>query len=236
MRVRRAYNGAACRKMVSRSGAASSVPTGRGREPRSPISHTVSGGMATFTWRSPWLRRTSTRQVLRHTRPASSSIIQRYVGVNHRWNSPKFLFGESYGTTRSAALADALDASGMPLNGVVLMSTILNYFTMAPGSDAEFIGNLPSYAAIAWQFGKIAHKPADEKAFLNDVRADVRVCRSDVDDSQLLHHGSGQRRGVHREPAVVCGHRLAVREDRAQAGGREGVSERRAGRRAGLSF
>ena len=59
-----------------------------------------------------------------------------------------------------AALADALEDSGMPLNGVILMSTILNYFTSAPGSDAVFIGNLPSYAAIAWHFGKIAHKPA----------------------------------------------------------------------------
>jgi len=105
---------------------------------------------------------------------AFERFIHRYVTVNHRWNSPKFLFGESYGTTRSAALADALDTSGMSLNGVILMSTILNYFTMAPGGDAVFIGNLPSYAAIAWQFGKIAHKPADEKAFLNEVRAFAR--------------------------------------------------------------
>jgi carboxypeptidase C (cathepsin A) len=105
---------------------------------------------------------------------AFEKFIRRYVTVNHRWNSPKFLFGESYGTTRSAALADALDESGMPLNGVILMSTILNYFTLAPGSDAVFIGNLPSYAAIAWHFGKIAHKPADEKAFLNEVRAYAR--------------------------------------------------------------
>jgi carboxypeptidase C (cathepsin A) len=105
---------------------------------------------------------------------AFEKFIQRYVTVNHRWNSPKFLFGESYGTTRSAALADALENSGISLNGVILMSTILNYFTMAPGSDAVFIGNLPSYAAIAWHFGKIAHNPADEKAFLNEVRAFAR--------------------------------------------------------------
>jgi carboxypeptidase C (cathepsin A) len=105
---------------------------------------------------------------------AFEKFIHRYVTVNHRWNSPKFLFGESYGTTRSAALADALEESGMPLNGVILMSTILNYFTMAPGSDAVFIGNLPSYAAIAWHFGKIAHQPAGEKAFLDEVRAFAR--------------------------------------------------------------
>jgi len=105
---------------------------------------------------------------------AFARFIQRYVSVNHRWNSPKFLFGESYGTTRSAALVDALESSGMSFNGVILMSTILNYFTQAPGSDAIFIGNLPSYAAIAWHFEKIAHKGKDEKAFLDEVRAFAR--------------------------------------------------------------
>lgn len=105
---------------------------------------------------------------------AFGKFIQRYISVNHRWNSPKFLFGESYGTTRSAALVAALENGGMSFNGVVLMSTILNYFTMAPGTDTVFIGNLPSYAAIAWHFEKIAHKGPDENAFLNEVRAFAR--------------------------------------------------------------
>src|SRR5271157_5702573 len=102
---------------------------------------------------------------------AFAKFIQRYVSVNHRWNSPKFLFGESYGTTRSAALVDALENAGMSCNGVILLSSILNYFTLAPGSDAIFIGNLPSYAAIAWHYEKIAHKGRDEKAFLDEVRS-----------------------------------------------------------------
>ena len=101
-------------------------------------------------------------------------FIQRYIGVNHRWNSPKFLFGESYGTTRSAALVDQLEGIGISFNGVVLMSTILNYFVQAPGSDALFIGNLPSYAAIAWHYEKAPHKGRDEKAFLDEVRAFAR--------------------------------------------------------------
>jgi len=105
---------------------------------------------------------------------AFSRFIQRYVSVNHRWNSPKFLFGESYGTTRSAGLVDALENAGVSCNGVILMSTILNYFTMAPGMDAVFIGNLPSYAAIAWHYEKVAHKGRDEKAFLDEVRAFAR--------------------------------------------------------------
>ena len=104
---------------------------------------------------------------------AFKKFIERYLTVNRRWNSPKFLFGESYGTTRSAALADALEDDGISCNGVVLMSTILNFFTLAPGSDGIFIGNLPSYAAIAWHFGKIT-RHGDEKAFLNDVRAFAR--------------------------------------------------------------
>lgn len=105
---------------------------------------------------------------------AFSRFVQRYISVNHRWNSPKFLFGESYGTTRSAGLVDALENAGISCNGVILMSTILNYFTMAPGSDAVYIGNLPSYAAIAWHFEKVPHKGRDEKAFLDEVRAFAR--------------------------------------------------------------
>jgi carboxypeptidase C (cathepsin A) len=105
---------------------------------------------------------------------AFEKFIYRYVSLNHRWNSPKFLFGESYGTTRSAALIDALENSGMSFNGVILLSSILNYFALAPGSDAVFIGNLPTYAAIAWHHEKVSRKGRDEKAFLSEVRAYAR--------------------------------------------------------------
>ena len=59
---------------------------------------------------------------------AFNKFVARYITVNQRWNSPKFLFGESYGTTRSAALVDSLERDGIYCNGVILMSTILNYF------------------------------------------------------------------------------------------------------------
>ena len=101
---------------------------------------------------------------------AFAKFITRYVNVNQRWNSPKFLFGESYGTTRSAALVDSFENDGMSFNGVVLMSTILNYFIRSPGMDNEYIGYLPTYAAIAWYHNKLPNKPADLKAFLDDVR------------------------------------------------------------------
>jgi carboxypeptidase C (cathepsin A) len=105
---------------------------------------------------------------------AFERFIERYITVNKRWNSPKYLMGESYGTTRSAALADALQEKGIELNGVVLISSILNYAVRVPGYDTEPIVYLPSYAAIAWFHNKLAQKPADLKAFLEEVRRYAR--------------------------------------------------------------
>ena len=58
---------------------------------------------------------------------AFDKFITRYITINNRWNSPKFLFGESYGTPRSAALVASLNNDGIEFNGVVLLSSILNY-------------------------------------------------------------------------------------------------------------
>jgi carboxypeptidase C (cathepsin A) len=105
---------------------------------------------------------------------AFDKFVLRWVTVNQRWNSPKFLFGESYGTPRSCGLADALQEDGISLNGVVLLSSILNYNVSAPGLDENSIGTLPSFAAIAWFHNKIQNKPADVKAFLDEVRKFAR--------------------------------------------------------------
>ncbi len=86
---------------------------------------------------------------------AFEKFIVRYITVNQRWNSPKFLFGESYGTTRSAGLVAALQNDGIEFNGVTLLSSILNYNRRAPGLDYEAIGYLPSYAAIAYHYKKV---------------------------------------------------------------------------------
>lgn len=102
---------------------------------------------------------------------AFDRFIQRYITVNQRWNSPKYLIGESYGTTRSAALADMLQNDGVELNGVVLVSSILNYAVRAPGYDTIYVVNLPSYAAAAWYFNKLQNKPSDIKTFIDEVRA-----------------------------------------------------------------
>jgi carboxypeptidase C (cathepsin A) len=102
---------------------------------------------------------------------AFAKAITRYVTINQRWNSPKFLFGESYGTTRSAALVSKLQGQGMAFNGVVLLSSILNYAANSPGLDQAYIGALPTFAAIAWYHDKVPDKPADLHAFLDEARA-----------------------------------------------------------------
>jgi carboxypeptidase C (cathepsin A) len=101
---------------------------------------------------------------------AFTRAITRYITLNHRWNSPKFLFGESYGTTRSAALVLALQRGGIQVNGVSLLSSILNYGIRNAGFDRVYIGYLPSYAAAAWYHDRLPRKPAELAAFLQEVR------------------------------------------------------------------
>ena len=86
---------------------------------------------------------------------AFNKFITRYITVNQRWNSPKFLFGESYGTTRSAALVASLNNDAIEFNGVTLLSSILNYNERSPGYDIQDIGYFPSFAAIAYQHKKV---------------------------------------------------------------------------------
>jgi carboxypeptidase C (cathepsin A) len=88
---------------------------------------------------------------------AFEKFIVRYITANQRWNSPKFLFGESYGTTRSAGLVSALQNDGIEFNGVVLLSSILNYNIRNPGYDTEAVGYFPSFAAIAYHYDKVKH-------------------------------------------------------------------------------
>ena len=101
-------------------------------------------------------------------------FIQRYITVNNRWNSPKFLLGESYGTTRAAGLAYWLQQHGIALNGVVLQSSWLNGFVDFPGPpyalDLPYELYLPTMAAVAWYHNKLPNKPADLPAFLQQVR------------------------------------------------------------------
>lgn len=102
-----------------------------------------------------------------------SLFIKNFITENERWNSPKFLIGESYGTFRSAGVSDYLqDNLGIAVNGIVLISSVLDIRTLAfqPGDDLPYIVNFPTYAAAAWYHNKLPNKPADENAFLKEVR------------------------------------------------------------------
>ena len=101
---------------------------------------------------------------------AFTRFIVRYLTVNDRWNSPKFLFGESYGTTRSAGLSATLNSAGVQLNGIVLLSSILNYNAGGAGLDNTYLTDFPSFAAIAWYYNKVPNKPADIQSFIAAAR------------------------------------------------------------------
>lgn len=87
-----------------------------------------------------------------------ADFIQLWTTRNLRWPSPKFLVGESYGTTRVAALTDRLQQKyDLYLNGVMLVSSILNFQTarFAPGNDNPYPLFLPTYTATAWYHGRL---------------------------------------------------------------------------------
>lgn len=100
-------------------------------------------------------------------------FIRLYATRHERWNSPKYLAGESYGTTRAAALVNYLQNNdGMYFNGVVLISSILNFQTadFGTGNDLPYITFLPTYAATAWYHKALKNRPDDLEAFLKDAR------------------------------------------------------------------
>jgi len=104
---------------------------------------------------------------------AFSQFVQRYITQNDRWNSPKFLFGESYGTPRSCGLAYDLANNGIQLNGVILLSSVINFeeFFGGDGVDMEYIAYLPTEAAIAWYHHKVTNRPDDLASFLAPVKS-----------------------------------------------------------------
>ncbi len=103
---------------------------------------------------------------------AVGEFIRLYVTRNQRWNSPKFLAGESYGTTRAAALVNHLQGKGIFFNGVMLVSSILNFQTarFEAGNDLPYITFLPTYAATAWYHNALPERAEDLGAFLARVR------------------------------------------------------------------
>lgn len=106
---------------------------------------------------------------------AFDRFIRRFLTKYDRWNSPKYLLGESYGTPRSAVLSSLL--KNVDLNGIVLLSAILNFDNSPdgprwnPGIDEPYILALPTYAATAWYHHKLASQPSALEPFLREVES-----------------------------------------------------------------
>ncbi len=143
-------------------------------------------------------------------------FIRMWLARNHRWGSPKFLAGESYGTTRSAGLAGhLLKRHGLYFNGLILISSILNFqttgfdsdtWTFRRGNDLPYVVFLPTYAATAWYHGKVAAEY--QSMSLEDFVAEVeRFASSDY--TLALHEGSrlpaGRRQEIIEQLAAYTG-------------------------------
>ena len=103
-----------------------------------------------------------------------AQFVRRFLSEYDRWNSPRYLLGESYGTTRSAVLASHLQRANIDLNGIVLVSVVLQFNTIqfAPGDDIPYIVNLPSYAITARYLDRLpGGSPDDLEAFMAEVEA-----------------------------------------------------------------
>ena len=89
---------------------------------------------------------------------AFSEFIRLYISRNERWSSPLFLFGESYGTTRSAGIAGFLANRGISFNGITLLSTVLNFETLEDNftNDQPYVFLIPSFTMIAGYHHKLA--------------------------------------------------------------------------------
>ena len=107
---------------------------------------------------------------------AFTSFITQFLSQYGRWNSPKYLFGESYGTPRSAVVVNELETDrDIDFNGVILLSQILNFDLSSdapesnPGVDLPYEIELPTFAATAWYHHKLASPPADLQSFVQEV-------------------------------------------------------------------
>ncbi|MBU6399180.1 MAG: peptidase S10, partial [Verrucomicrobia bacterium] len=121
-------------------------------------------------------------------------FIRLYTSRYKRWGSPKFLIGESYGTTRAAGLSGYLqDRYGMYLNGVMLVSSVLNFETLSfsPGNDLPYVLFLPTYTAAAWYHHKLAP----------DLESDLRATLGQAEAFALGDYQRALMQGAALSPA-----------------------------------
>ncbi len=136
-------------------------------------------------------------------------FIRLWTTRNGRWHSPKFLIGESYGTLRAAGLAKRLqDELGIYLNGVMLVSTVLDFGTLqaSNGNDLPFVTYLPSFAATAWYHGRLGE--ALQRRPLEEVVAEAREFAIERYAPALLKGsglGEAEREAIVNELARLTG-------------------------------
>ncbi len=103
-----------------------------------------------------------------------SHFIKKYVSENGRWNSPKYIIGESYGTTRGAGIINYLQSTEhMSFNGIVLISTAMDIGTLADGitgHELPYALYLPTYAAVAWYHHKLPEQNIELASLIEKVR------------------------------------------------------------------
>ena len=108
-----------------------------------------------------------------------ADFIQTWITDQQRWNTPKYLVGESYGTTRASLVAEILSDRYIALNGVVLIAAVLDYQNSRPragdGGILSYASFLPTYAATAWYHGKVSREGRTLESFLHEVRAFART-------------------------------------------------------------
>ncbi len=111
---------------------------------------------------------------LREDARSIAEFIRLYLTKNGRWNSPKYVAGESYGTTRAAQLVNELQRTftDVALNGVIMISAILDFHTaeFAMGNPLPYISFLPTYAATAWYHDSVDNKPVQLEDFVEEAR------------------------------------------------------------------
>jgi carboxypeptidase C (cathepsin A) len=137
-----------------------------------------------------------------------AGFIRLYLERSDRWLSPKFLAGESYGTTRAAGISQyLLDHDGIYLNGITLISSVLNFETISfgPGNDLPYDLFLPSYTATAWYHKKL---PPDLQASLEKAIGEARRFASNEYAAALMKGDkltSAERSSVVKQLARLTG-------------------------------
>jgi len=140
-----------------------------------------------------------------------SEFIRLWLGRYQRWSSPLYMIGESYGTFRAAGVAGYLVDRGVAFNGILLISSILQYQTVrfSPGNDLPYSLFLPTYTAIAWYHKKL------EPGLQGDLREAVREAEAYASGEYVTVLAKGDRlTAAERTAAIDKLHRLTGLEKR----------------------